>query len=171
MLELNHNRARLRDRLESGRQVRRVADHGLLLSGPGAEQIANDHRPSRDPHPHTQRTGRGDELRGCIHESQTRPHRMLSVILMRPGIAEIGEDAVAHVFADEAAMTGDKRRATMVIGGEDAAHILRIEPGGHCGRARQVAKHDGQLTALGGVLVRGGLRRPRGHRCFARRRR
>ena len=75
-------------------------------------------------------------------------------MLMRLRIAEIGEHAVAHVFGDEAALARDLGRAAFVIGRDDAPHVLGIEPRGKRGRAEEVAKHDCQLAALGGVHLR-----------------
>jgi hypothetical protein len=70
---------------------------------------------------------------------------------MRQRIAEISEYAVAHVFGDEAAVAFDEARAALVIGGNDLAHILGIEPCRERRRADKITKHDGQLPALGDV--------------------
>ena len=44
------------------------------------------------------------------NQLQARPHRPLGVILMRLRIAEVDEDAVAHVLRDEAAEAAARSR-------------------------------------------------------------
>jgi hypothetical protein len=55
--------------------------------------------------------GRGSELSRDRwrhdHQCQTRTHRAFGIILVRPRIAEIDENAVAHIFRDEAVEPGD----------------------------------------------------------------
>jgi hypothetical protein len=63
-------------------------------------------------------------------------------MFMRLGVAEIGENAVAHVFCDEAAIALDQFSAAAVISGNDAPQVLGVEPSRKRGRADQVAKHD-----------------------------
>jgi hypothetical protein len=70
------------------------------------------------------------------------------------GIAEIGEHAITHVLGNEAAVALDRGRAAAMIAPYDRAHILGIEPHRESGRADEVAEHDGEVPALGG------LRRP-----------
>jgi hypothetical protein len=77
------------------------------------------------------------------------PHRALGVVLMRPRVAEIGEDAVAHEFGDEAVVARDDPGAGVLIGTELVAQFLGIEPGRQGRRADKIAKHDCQLPSLG----------------------
>ena len=92
------------------------------------------------------------QLRRRLDDIDSRPDRALGVVLVRLRIAEIGEHAVAHVFGDEAAVARDQRRAAFVIGGDDLAHVLGIEPRGERRRADEIAEHHGQLAALGDVV-------------------
>ena len=46
----------------------------------------------------------------------------------------------------------DQARAALVIGGDDLAHILGIEPSRHRCRTDEIAEHHRQLTALGGSV-------------------
>jgi hypothetical protein len=55
------------------------------------------------------------------------------------GVAEIGENPVAHVFCDEAAIALNQFSATAMIGGNDAPQILGVEPGRQRRRARKVS--------------------------------
>ena len=150
---------RFGDRLQPRREVRRLADDAALLRLPRSDEVADDDQPGRDADPHVQRrTGRGDEFRRSLDDGEPGLHGALGVMFVGLGIAEIGEHAVAHVFGDEAAVALDQRRAAAMIGADDLAHILGIEPRRHRGRADEVAEHHGELTALGdGVeaLVRG----------------
>jgi hypothetical protein len=53
-----------------------------------------------------------------------------------------------------------------VIGREDAAHVLGIEPGAQSGRTNKVTEHHRQLTPLGGGRLSDPCRRPpRERRC------
>ena len=140
------------DPLQPGGQIGRVADDAALLRLSGAQEVADDHDARRDAHAHMQRRAGGRlQFRRGLDNRETRPHGVLGVVLVRMGIAKIGEHPVAHVFRDEAAAAGDQRRATPVVGRDDAAHVFGIEPRRHRGRAHEVAEHDRKLTALGGV--------------------
>ena len=85
------------------------------------------------------------------------------------GIAEIGEHAVAHIFGDENSVALHRIGAAAMIGPDDPAHVLGIQPRGHRGRADEIAEHHCKLPALGGV--RGCLKGHGGrrlHRSFRR---
>ena len=92
-------------------------------------------------------------------ESPARTARSASCS-MGLGIAEIGQYPVAHVPGDETAGSGDEIGAAAVVRADDLAHVLGVEPGRERGRANEVAEHDRELTALGGVQQarRGGRR-------------
>ena len=64
---------------------------------------------------------------------------------MRSRVAEINENAVAHVLGDKAVEPGDHLCDGAVIRGDDLAQILGIEAGGECRRADEMAEHHGQL--------------------------
>jgi hypothetical protein len=61
---------------------------------------------------------------------------------MRLRIAEIDEDAVAHVFGDEPVVATDKLGDPNMIGTDHFAQVLRIKPRREGGRANKIAKHD-----------------------------
>jgi hypothetical protein len=81
---------------------------------------------------------------------------------VRLRVAEIDQHTVAHVLRDKAVEPGDDLGDGPVIGGDDLAQILRIEPRRELGRADQVAEHHGELPAFGGHHSRGWLRRSSG---------
>ena len=84
-------------------------------------------------------------------------------MLVGLGIAEISQHAVAHVLGDEPPGLGDLLGAATVIGTDDLAHVLGVQPSRQRGRADEVAEHDRELAALGGIM------RLRGNGCRSRR--
>ena len=160
---------RLRQCLQTRRQVRRLADDRGLRCGSFADLVADDHRPGGDADPHRELDpGRpadcGIQLRHRIDDIETRPHRALGLVLMGARVAEIDEDAVAHVLRNKAVVAPDRRAAPVLERRDDIAQILGVHPGRECGRSHQVAKHHGQLAALGLGWRRCGRR----HRCWCR---
>ena len=89
---------------------------------------------------------------------------------MRLRIAEIDQDAVAHVPRDKAAEALDHLGDGAVIGAEDLAQILWIQPRRQLRRADQIAEHHRQLSPLGFRLGPAHRRRDRrAPRCRAQR--
>src|SRR5262249_4801312 len=68
---------------------------------------------------------------------------------MRLRIAEIGENAVPHVLGDEATSLADLFGAAAVIGTDNLAHVLGIEPRGERRRVDEVAEQNRELPAFG----------------------
>ena len=119
-----------------------------------ADLITDDHRSggNADPHRELDPGGpgeRGIQLRHRIDDVETRPHRTLGLVLMGARVAEINEDAVAHVFRDKAVVAPDRGTAPALIRRNDIAQIFGVHPGRECRRSDQVAKHHGQLAPLG----------------------
>ena len=110
--------------------------------------------PGRDPDPRGERLARrrGDAGHGR-GDGEAGPDRALGLVLVRPGPAEIGEHAVAHELGDVALEARDLARDGVLVGADDLAHLLGIEPARERGRADQVDEHHRQLPPLG-------LRRP-----------
>ena len=100
----DHDAARLGQRLQPGREVRRLADHRLLLRRTLADQIADHDEPGGDADPGRKRLAAGvvEPRHGRRTQREPGPHRPLGVVLVRPRPAEIGEHAVAHVLGDVA---------------------------------------------------------------------
>ena len=136
--------------LQTGGEVRGLADHRALLRRSAAQQIADDNETGRDAdaagepnaRARVQRRDRGDEIEAG-HDGA------LGVVLARLRIAEIDQHAVAHVFRDKAANAGDRRRDNAMIGADDLTQILGIELRRERGRADQIAEHHRQLPPLG----------------------
>ena len=83
-----------------------------------------------------------------VDDPKPGPDRPLGIILMRPRVAEIDQDAVAHVFRDKAVKVPDEISDAAVIRSDHLAQILGIEPRRKLGRADEVAEHNRQLPAL-----------------------
>jgi hypothetical protein len=144
---------RLRERLQTGREVRRLADDRGFRCGAFADLVADDHRSGGDADSHRELDPRGPRDRGIqlrhrLHDIETRPRRTLGLVLMGARVAEIDQDAVAHVFRDKAVVAPDRRAAAVLIRRDDIAQIFGVHPGRECRRSHQVAKHHGQLAAL-----------------------
>ena len=61
------------------------------------------------------------ELRNRLDKIKRGTNRALRIMFMRLGVAEIGENAVTHVFCDKATTLLDRVRAAAVIGADDAS--------------------------------------------------
>ena len=71
------------------------------LAAPEPDEIADDHDPGRDAHAHVERRAGGClEFRRGFDDRESGPHGPFGVVLVRTWIAEIGEHAVAHIFAE-----------------------------------------------------------------------
>ena len=164
----NDQGARPGQRLQSGGEVWRLADHAALLRGTGADQIANDDEAAGDADPHVQRLLCGEPA-DRVDDREPGASRALGIVLMRLGIAEINQHAVAHILGDKTAKAGDGVGDAAMVGADDLAQILGIEARRQRRRADQVAEHHRQLAPLG-LAPRGSgrlslqLRRPRGPR-------
>ncbi len=152
----DHERAGLRGVLQAGGEIRRLSDDGAFLRGALADDLAGDHEPGGDAHAHGDgEAGSGLEVRGRLHDAEPGAHRAFRVVLVRLGIAEVGQHAVTDVARDEAVETLDDLRAAPVVGVHDLAQVFRIELLGERGGPDQIAEHDGELAALrvGGALL------------------
>ena len=77
---------------------------------------------------------------------------------MRPRIAEIDDDAVAHELGDESVIGADDRGAGLLIRPDHLACVLGIEPRRERGRTGEIAEHHGELAPLGAIDRCGGRR-------------
>ena len=117
-----------RERLQPRGKVGRLPDDHLLLRRVGADQFADHHQAGRDADPPAQRSVRmGRQTRQVAHDRQGRSYRALGVVLMRAGIAEIDENAVAHEFGDVPAEPFDALGAEDPVRAEELHQRLRID--------------------------------------------
>ena len=123
----DQHRVRWRHFLETGCQVRRLADNPALLRLARADQIADDDEAGGDADPARQRGGIALQPADAVDQRQTGPYCLLGIMLMRLRIAEIGKDAVSHILGDIAPKPGDDLSHGGVISAEHLPQIFRIE--------------------------------------------
>ena len=139
---------RLGKRLQPGGEVRRLADDRVLLRGTLADQIADHDQPGGDADPHAQSLSRRQSA-DRLDEREAGAHRPLGVVLVRLRVAEIDQHPVAHVLGDKAVEAGDRLGDRAVVGADDLAQVLGVEPRRERGRADQIAEHHRELPAFG----------------------
>jgi hypothetical protein len=121
----DHHGARLGQGLQPRRQVRRLADHRLLLRGALADQIADHHETGRYAGANLQlvpgrppaqggRSGDGGHIEpaDCGNDIEAGAHGALGIFFVGVRKAEIDEHAVAHVFGDEPVVAANRLRHT-----------------------------------------------------------
>jgi hypothetical protein len=113
----DHHGPGLSQRLQTRREVRRLADYAALAGLSLADQIAYDDHPGADPDPRLQALRPRQPTDG-IDQREAGAHRALGIVLVGARIAEIGEHAVAHVIRDKPATAFDDRGAAAVIGAD-----------------------------------------------------
>ena len=141
----------LRERLQSGSEVRRLADHRLFLRRTGADKIADHDEPRGDSDAHLQSRCRL-ECANCIDQGESSTYCALGVVLMRLQIPEIREHTVAHILCDKAPRLADLCCAAAVIGADNVSHVFGIELGGKRSRADEVDEYDCELPTFGREL-------------------
>jgi len=139
----DHDGVGLGQGLQARGEIGRIAGDIVLDNLP-----ADDHQPGGNPDPRMELFGL-IELRHPTDQRQPAPRRALGVVLVRLRIAKIDQDAVAHVAGDKPAKPFDCLSDAAMVGAENPAQILGIEPSGQGRRADQIAEHDRELAALG----------------------
>ena len=103
--------ARLGECLQAGGEVRRVADHGLLLGRTLPDEVADHHQPGRDAHARGERRAPGRaQPAHRVEDLEPGADRPLGIVLVRLGEAEIGQHAVAQEPGDVAVEARDPGR-------------------------------------------------------------
>ena len=92
-----------------------------------ANQVADDHQPGGNANARLKLDGFDIKATDGADQSQPGPDCPLGVILMGARVAEIDQDAVAHVLRDKPVQASDDIRDRMVISGDRLAQILGIE--------------------------------------------
>ena len=103
----DQHRVRRRHFLQAGCEVRRLADNPALLRLARADQIADDDEAGGDADPARQARGATLKPADAVDQRQAGPYRLLGIMFMRLRIAEIGKDAVSHIFGDIAPKPSD----------------------------------------------------------------
>ncbi len=84
-----------------------------------------------------------------LHHPQPGPHRPLGVIFVRPGVAEIDQQAIAEILRNMSFITGNHLGAGLLVGAHHRAQVFRVELAGEPGRVHQVTKQHGELAPFG----------------------
>ena len=92
----------------------------------------------------------------CDHR-QPGAHRPLGLVLVRLRPAEVGEHPVAHVLGDVALAARDRARHSVLVGADDVAHVLGIEPAASSVEPTRSQNMHRQLPPLGARLRLEGL--------------
>jgi hypothetical protein len=106
--------------LQAGGEVGGLAERQLFLPGT-SPHLTHDHQPGMDPQAYGQvhapllRQARIELAQG-LHDPQPGPPGPLGVILMRQGVAEVDEQAIAEILGDMPLKAGNHLGAGLLIG-------------------------------------------------------
>ena len=144
--------ARLGGLLEAGRQVRRVADRGVVHPQVVADR-AHDHEAGVKPHAHGERDilARRDgnwPLAERARDTERRERSPPRVILMGQRGPEERHEPVAEELVDGALVAVDLGEGGLEELVDEDVHALRPQPFRQRGRADQVAEEHGDWLAL-----------------------
>jgi hypothetical protein len=93
----NDHAIRLCEALQARREVRCLANDCLLLRSARPDQVADHYQSRRNADPRLE--GRvGLQSTYCCDQFQPCAHGSLSIVLVGLGIAEVNQDAIAHVL-------------------------------------------------------------------------
>jgi hypothetical protein len=127
-------------------QVRRLADRNTLPCVAAPALLADNHQPrgyaDARPRKHID-SGLRQAVR--IEDRDRGAHRLLGVMFMRRGIAEINDQAIAQILRNKSIEPHHHIGNRFVEGTDLVAHVLRIERGP---RADHIADHDRELPPL-----------------------
>jgi hypothetical protein len=90
----------------------------------------------------------GIQLPDRRYHSEASPHRPLGIILMRQGIAEVDQQAIAEILRDVALEALDDLGTGLLIGAHPLAVVFRVELAGEHGRVHEVAEQHRKLAAF-----------------------
>ncbi len=151
-LAADHDLPRLGDAEQAGREIRRVAEGGVVHAEVAADG-ADHHQPGVDAHPHTKLdTVRlahvlPERLQLLLH-GQGGPQGAMRVVLVRQRRPEERHDTVAQELVDRALVLVDAVEDDLEGAIHDRVNVLGVQPLGHRGEARHVGEQHGDLLAL-----------------------
>ncbi len=158
---VDEHRTRLTRRLQTGSEVDRVAERGVLHAIACAD-LTDDDRPGRcaDTHSEAVDAPAAKDFAPVVLElgddAQGGPERALGVVFARGRRPEEGEHAVAREILDVAAERFDLADNARHRLADDELHVLGVEPLAERGRADDVGEQRRQYLALfpdGGRVV------------------
>ncbi len=146
---VDHHLIRPGEALQTGGEVRRLADRGVLAGVAGADRLTYDDEACRDADADVEWFAahwcRADR-RG---DGETGAHGAFGIGL--PGFrpAEIDQHPVADIACDEAVEPLDRGGDARLVSADDLTQILGIEPCRKGGRADEIAEHHAERAAFG----------------------
>ncbi len=96
----------------------------------------------------------GIEIAQLLEQCQSRARGALGIVLVRGGIAEVDEDAVAEHLRDESAEPLHDRQRESLVATQQRAEIFRIQSFGQVRGTHQVDELDRQKAAFGSLVAR-----------------
>ena len=120
----DHDRIGLGQGLQARGEIGRIAGDIVL-----DDLAADDNQPGGNPHARVELFGL-IEPRNPIDQRQPASRSTLGIVLVRLRISEINQDPVAHVAGDKPAKALDNLCDAAMVGADDPAQILWIEPRG-----------------------------------------
>jgi hypothetical protein len=138
--------------LQPCRKVQSVTERELLV-GPRKTDLAHYNQPGVDRQPHGHPDAvvalqAGVQPGDGLEDPQPSPHGLVRVILVRGGVSEVDQHAVAEVLRDVAVEPSHNRGTARVVLTQDLAELLRIQSPRQRGRLHEVTEHHGQLAPL-----------------------
>ena len=120
--------------LQPGGNVRCLTHHRALLGEPLANHLPHHDHPRRDADAHCHLDGfvpfeGAVQLGDSLDDGERAQNGSLGVALQRFGIAEIDQNAVAHVASDKPPVLPDDPGAGFLIGPDHVLQVLRVELG------------------------------------------
>ena len=141
----------LRFRLHARGDVGRFAER-QLLAPLAASHLAHDDQSGVDAGAHVEALATHRDRLHLLQDFEPGLDRAQGVVLVRRGVSEIGQDAVAQVLGDVTLVAADDIRADALIPGVQLAQIFRVHALCERGRPDQVHEEDGELPPLRGRL-------------------
>ncbi len=138
--------------LHARREVRCLSEREHLTGTGATADFTHDHGPGVDPDAHREPLScceRVLETRNGVDQLEPRAHGALGIVAMRRRPAEVGEQTVAEVLCDVAAVARDHGLGRTLIAAEHLAPVLGIEPHRDLGGAHEVAEEHRELAPPG----------------------
>src|SRR4029077_16632204 len=114
--------------LKARRKARRITNHSVLPQPTAATEVADDHQAGGDANADRERRlRRGLQPGNSGSDIEPRAHGSLGIVLVRTGIAEVGQYPVAAEIGKEAVKGERDAGAGGLKGIDQGAHVLWIE--------------------------------------------
>ena len=141
-------------RLQARRHVGGLADDGHVGPRVRSPDFARHHEAGVDADPDGDRDAAlgaqpAIESGDPVQNLEARAGGPMHIVLVGAGIAEVHHEAIAQGLGNMAFEPAQRLRTRILIGAENITEILGIEALRQRGRSDQIAKHHGELAALG----------------------